>query len=166
MAIIFFNCSPIDSINRDPYLTLEKKYRRIRESLDGEKIEIHLSGKSDGFSKGFYSDDVFIHDPMVQFFFATMESSESKTQKSTFVRMAFSFDCNEDNYQFYQPKLQALKKRADYFYIPMVTHMGYEAYLNERFIMNFDVVVQDENNVLEVCFCLLNLIIAILAFEN
>lgn len=24
MAIIFFNCSPIDSINRDPYLTLEK----------------------------------------------------------------------------------------------------------------------------------------------
>ena len=80
--------------------------------------------------------------------------------------MAFSFDCNEDNYQFYQPKLQALKKRADYFYIPMVTHMGYEAYLNERFVMNFDVVVQDENNVLEVCFCLLNLIIAILAFEN
>lgn len=166
MAIIFFNCSPIDSTNREPYLALEKKFRRIREDLDGEKIEIYLSGKGDGFSKGFYSDDVFIHDPMVQFFFATMETSATKPQKSTFVRMAFSFDCNEDNYQFYQPKIQALKKRVDFFYIPMVTHIGYEAYLNERFIMNFDVVVPNKNNVLEVCYCLLNLIIAILAFEN
>lgn len=167
MAILFINCSPIDSLSKEPYSTLAKKYKRIEDRVDGEIIEIFLSdNKNSGFSKGFYSDEVFVHDPAVQFIFSTIESREGIPKNSTFVRMSFSFDCNEDNYRFYQPKIQALKKRADYFYVPMVSHLGYEAYLSERFTMNFDVVVPDKSNVLDVCFCLLNLIIAILAFEN
>ena len=29
MAIIFINCSPINSLNKEPYTTLAKKYKRI-----------------------------------------------------------------------------------------------------------------------------------------
>lgn len=166
MSVIFLSCSPIDSLNRDPYITLAKKYKRIEEHLDGKIIEIYLSSKREEFSEGFYSDDVFIHDPSVQFIFASIKSGESIDEDSTFVRMSFSFDCNEDNYHFYKPRIQAQKKRAEYFYVPMVSHFGYKAYMNERFTMNFDVIVPDSTNVLTVCFCLLNLIIAILAFEN
>lgn len=63
MAIIFINCSPINSLNKEPYTTLAKKYKRIEENIDGETIEIYLSNyKETGFSKGFYSDEVFVHD--------------------------------------------------------------------------------------------------------
>ena len=40
MAIIFINCSPINSLNKEPYTTLAKKYKRIEENIDGETIEI------------------------------------------------------------------------------------------------------------------------------
>ena len=90
----------------------------------------------------------------------------SISEESTFVRMSFSFDCNEENYPFYQPKIRALKKRAEYFFIPMVSHFGYETHLDERFTLDFDVIVPNMNDVLNVCYCLLNLIIAILAFED
>lgn len=166
MAILFINCSPIDSLSKEPYSTLAKKYKRIEDRVDGEIIEIFYRITR---IAAFQKDSIrtrFVHDPAVQFIFSTIESREGISKNSTFVRMFFSFDCNEDNYQFYQPKIQALKKRADYFYVPMVSHLGYEAYLSERFTMNFDVVVPDKSDVLDVCFCLLNLIIAILAFEN
>ncbi len=130
-------------------------------------LEIYLSNyKETGFSKGFYSDEVFVHDPTVQFFFASVKPDKSISEESTFVRMSFSFDCNEENYPFYQPKIRALKKRAEYFFIPMVSHFGYETHLDERFTLDFDVIVPNMNDVLNVCYCLLNLIIAILAFED
>lgn len=167
MAIIFINCSPINSLNKEPYTTLAKKYKRIEENIDGETIEIYLSNyKETGFSKGFYSDEVFVHDPTVQFFFASVKPDKSISEESTFVRMSFSFDCNEENYPFYQPKIRALKKRAEYFFIPMVSHFGYKTHLDERFTLDFDVIVPNMNDVLNVCYCLLNLIIAILAFED
>lgn len=154
-------------MNKEPYTTLAKKYKRIEENIDGETIEIYLSNyKETGFSKGFYSDEVFVHDPTVQFFFASVKPDKSISEESTFVRMSFSFDCNEENYPFYQPKIRALKKRAEYFFIPMVSHFGYETHLDERFTLDFDVIVPNMNDVLNVCYCLLNLIIAILAFED
>ena len=48
----------------------------------------------------------------------------------------------------------------------MVSHFGYETHLDERFTLDFDVIVPNMNDVLNVCYCLLNLIIAILAFED
>ena len=93
MAIIFINCSPINSLNKEPYTTLAKKYKRIEENIDGETIEIYLSNYEEtGFSKGFYSDEVFVHDPTVQFFFASVKPDKRISEESTFVRMSFSFD--------------------------------------------------------------------------
>lgn len=165
MPIIYYNVSPMASTSKEPYITLTRRFKRIEHHLDGQEIEIGLAGK-EGFSKGFYSDSVFLRDPLLRFIFADAGSGQNSTAQPVFVRMAFSFECNEKNFFYYQPQIQALKKRYEYFFIPLVSHLGFEAQLDERFNMNFDVVVPNAKDVLTVCYCLINLIIAILCFEN
>ena len=165
MPILYYGLSPLKSLTKDPYYTMAEKNNRIRECLDGQEIEISL-GEKEGFAMGFYSSG-FMSKPLIKFIYADLDSAHGAPEESTFIRMTFSFQCGDDNYLYYKPKIQALKKRADFLYIPMASDFGFSAQLeDDRFNLNFDTVVYEKHDVLQVCYCLLNLIIALFAFED
>lgn len=80
--------------------------------------------------------------------------------------MLYSFECNENNLQYYRKHISLLKKRIPYFYIPNVSQFSFSSQIDDEFTMRFDALVDDENNVLQVRRSLLNQLIAILSFED
>ena len=165
MSVYFWDMPAVNSASQEPYLSLLKKLRRMGNHFAEKEIRIPLSDK-EGFSKGFYSDQSFVCSPELRFVFAEQCSDRKRPMETTLIHMIFSFKCTEENYGYYQPRIKALKKRVDYFFIPYITRFGFDAYLNDRFVMDFKAAVPQKDDLPTVCCCLLNQIIAILAFED
>lgn len=167
MPVIYYNIDEQKSLERDPYKVLTKQYRNLMNALDKKQIELSIGSDREGFAKGFYTDFEFTNEAKITFIFSREADDETKKCKQKiFVRMIYSFECNESNLHYYRRHIKLLKKRVPYFYIPDVTHFTFSSLIDDEFNMQFDVLVEGEEKVLQVCYSLLNQIIAILSFED
>ena len=167
MPVIYYNIDEQNSLDREPYKSLTKKFRNIKYALDANEIEIDIGSDEEGFVNGFYTDFDFTNEAKLKFVFSRTDGNYTKNKiPGVFVGMLYSFECNENNIHFYRKHISLLKKRIPYFYIPNVSHFAFSSQIDEEFTMRFDALVEDENNVLQVCYSLLNQLIAILAFED
>lgn len=166
MPVIFYSSiNKLSSLDKDPYASFTKKFRSLK-SIDGQEIELQIDNGKEGFYKGFYTDDCYMESAKLTFTFATMNSSVNFDDKAYFIRMVYSFECNDDNFRHYQNRISVLKKRVPYFYIPEVSNFEFSSYVDDRFQMQFDVLLKNENAILQVCHSLINQIITIFSFED
>ena len=165
MPVIYYNIDEMRCLEREPYKTLVKRFKSLENALEEKELEINISDK-DGFAKGFYTDSDFADNIKVKFVFSREYENNDDKKGKVFVRMIFSFDCDEGSLYYYRLRIKALKKRIPYFYIPEVTHFAFTTQFDEEISMIFDVLVSDEAKTLQVCCSLLNQIIAVLAFED
>lgn len=165
MAIVFSDVSKIGCLEKEPYSAFAKKFKALKGNLDSNEIELNIGNGKEGFSKGFHRDEDYMVEPKLKFIFGSnIQNSDGAT--GCFVRMTYMFECNDCNFDYYRRHIKLLKSRAPYLYIPHATHFEISWYLDDQFELLFDVIVADRNMIQEVCFALLNLIIAILSFED
>ena len=165
MPVIYYNIEQQKSLEREPYRSLTKRFKNLKNALEEKEIELGIGADKEGFAKGFFTDFKFTKDARLRFVFSKEADAEGQKSK-TFVRMIFSFECNEDNLYYYRRHIKLLKLRVPYFYIPGATHFAFSSQMDDEFNMQFDVLVEDDDKVLQVCYSLLNQIIAILSFED
>lgn len=166
MPVIYYNIDEQRSLEKEPYKSLTKRFKGLKNALEEKEIELNIGADREGFAKGFYTDFEFTNDAKVKFIFSREADTGSKESSQIFVRMIFSFECNESNLHYYRRHIKLLKKRIPYFYIPEATHFAFSSQIDDEFNMQFDVLVEKEDKVLQVCYSLLNQIIAILSFED
>lgn len=167
MPVIYYNIDEQKSLEKEPYKSLTKRFKNLKNALEEKEIELSIGTDKEGFSKGFYTDFEFTNDAKVKFIFSKEAETGLRGEKpKIFVRMIFSFECNESNLHYYRRHIRLLKKRIPYFYIPEATHFAFSSQIDDEFNMQFDALVGDEDKVLQVCYSLLNQIIAILSFED
>lgn len=165
MPVIYYSIDEQKSLEKEPYKTLTKRFKSLRNALEEKEIELTIGSDKEGFTKGFFVDNEFTNDAKIRFVFSK-EATASLSEAHVFVRMIFSFECNESNLHYYRKHIKLLKKRVPYFYIPEATHFAFSSQIDDEFNMQFDVLVKNEEKVLQVCYSLLNQIIAILSFED
>lgn len=166
MPVIYYNIDEQISLEKEPYKSLTKRFKSLKNALEEKEIELNIGADREGFAKGFYTDFEFTNDAKVKFLFSKEADAGTKEKAQIFVRMVFSFECNESNLHYYRRHIKLLKKRIPYFYIPEATHFAFSSQIDDEFNMQFDVLVEKEDKVLQVCYSLLNQIIAILSFED
>ena len=163
MPVIFFNSiSKHNSLEKDPYASFTKKFKGLKK-FDGQEIELRIDNGKEGFHKGFYTDDCFMENANLKFAFADVTSG---AEKAYFIRMNYSFGCNSENIHYYQRHISLLKQRVPYFYIPFAANFEFSSHIDDEFNLQFDVLVKNEADVLQVCYCLINQIITIFSFED
>lgn len=165
MPIIICNVEEQRSLEREPYLTLGKKIKSFKGNFDSQEIELNVGSSKEGFGKGFFSDREYVVDPKLNFAFGKTKDAETGAWR-WFVKMTYSFECTDSNFHYYQRHIKLLKKRIPYFYIASASHFSFASHLDDRFELEFDVLVEDQNNILQVCYSLLNQIITIFSFED
>ena len=167
MPIIYYDINEQRSLEKEPYKILIKRFKNLENALEEKAIELNIGSEKEGFSKGFYTDFDFSNNAKLKFIFSKEAESKGNGAKTkTFIRMVFSFECNGCNLYYYRDRSKLLKKRIPYFYIPEASHFSFSLQIDDEFCMQFDVLVEDEDKVLQVCCSLLNQIIAILSFED
>lgn len=170
MPFIYVNLNEQKSLEREPYTSFTKKYEVIKENLNGEKIELRVgNGKSNSFSNGFFTDDgCYAKNLRLNFIFASLPKDDTEsTNGKTLIRMTYSFEYDDaESLNYHLDKVKALEKRVPFFYIPLASAFEMTYQINSEFTLLFDVVVDDEKDVQQVCYSLINQIITIYSFEN
>lgn len=160
---------PYNCTKKSPYSEFTKKYNSFKGELDNKEIVLHLGNDINGgeFCNGFYIDGVFCSNPQLSFKFALTNSKNNKTT-STFIRMSYSFDYGDyDNLEVHLKKVQALKLRVPYLYLPYISYFDFNFQPDaEKLNWNFDVLIPDNEKIVEVCYSLINLLIALFAFDE
>ncbi len=167
MPVLFIDMKEQTSLEKEPYLSLIKRFEALEGSLDGECVKIHLGkGKNGSFSKGFYVDDSYCKNPKFTFMFKEIIGKPAD-ERETFVRMTYSYECeNRYDMDWQMDMIKALKRRIPYFYIPGVSHLEFSSPIEEDVRFQFDVLVPKKEDVPQVCFSLINQVIAIFSFED
>ena len=165
MPVIYSIMEKQMSLEKEPYKALTKQFKSIKNNIDGQIIELKISSEKEGFFRGFYTDHEYTNQAAIRFLFSNPHQNKSHSFP-TFIRMEFSFECNDINYHFYQRHINLLKKRVPYFYIPFVSCFEFSHCIDDKFRLMFDISVDDKEKVLDSCYCLLSLIIAIFSFED
>lgn len=165
MGIIFSDVKKHFCLEKEPYSVFAKKYRALKGNIDSNEIVLSIGNGKEGFWKGFYRDDDYMVDPKIKFVFGS-NIRNSDGAGGSFIRMTYSFECNDCNFAYYRRHIKLLKSRAPYLYIPGVTHFEITSHLDEEFELIFDVIIADKNKIEETCYSMLGLIIAILSFED
>lgn len=165
MAVLFLNFAEHEPLKKEPYASFLKRFDIIKESVDGEQIELRVGGRDGTFSDGFYVDETYFKNPRIKIEFAGIPKEENG--KSFFVRVVYSYegkDCCDLDLHF--QRVKELKKRAPYYYIPGATHFEFSSQIDDEYKLIFDVVADREETVQGVCCSLISLIISIFSFEN
>ena len=166
MPVIFTNFDErYTCLENEPYCEFTKKFNSFKDDIFEKEIELKLGdGKNTGnFAKGFYTDEIYCCNPRLKFKFAEIEEN-----KSVFVRMIYSYDYSDiEDLEYHLKRIQALKHRIPYLYISNVSHFDFNFNMDaDNFNWNFDVVVPEHQQTKAVCYELINLIIALFAFEE
>lgn len=165
MGVIFFDVKRQSSQDKEPYSAFAKKYKALKGNIDSSEIELNIGNGKEGFCKGFYRDEDYMVNPKLKFIFGS-DIRNSDRATGCFIRMTYSFECNDCNFDFYRRHIKLLKARAPYLYIPSVTHFEITSHIDDRFELIFDVIVPDKSKIEESCYSLISTIIAILSFED
>lgn len=164
MPIIYFNDkseNALSSLSKEPYLTFEKKFNSVTSNLNSKIIEIDVGSNKVGFANGFFSDNNYMSDLKLTFLFG-----QDTSNCHTYIRMNFSFVCNDCNYEHYKRQSNLLKQRANYFFIPYIRSLDLSYQVNDRHEIIFDVIADTSSDTKTICLSLINQIIAILSFED
>ena len=165
MTLIYSNIEEQTSLKKEPYKTLSEEYKHIQNDFDGQEICLKDFSEKMGFSNGFFTDE-FIKNPIIRFSFYKSKL-KGIISPMTLIQMEYSFESDDDNYcVIYQKRMKLLRKRIPYIFIPHVSHVEFSTSIEDSFKMTFNVLVENEANILDACYCLINLVIAIFAFEN
>lgn len=167
MPVLCINMNKHESLKKEPYASFLKKFDIIKESINGEQIELRVGGKDGCFSNGFYIDSVYYKNPRLRFDFAKIPSPENDGTTVTFIRACYSYE-GEDSYdlEFHLQRAKDIKKRAPYYYIPWATHFEFSSQIDDEYRLVFDALVGDDEKLQEVCCSLISLIITIFSLDN
>ncbi len=161
-----------NSLLKEPYISFDKKYKMISENLHGGEIELPIgTGKQGQFSNGFYNCDyTYQRNMIMKFNFVKVnpEQVEINTSKEcTFVRCTYSFEYNEsDMLDYHLNRLKALTLRTDYFYIPKVEYLEFSYKVDKEINIYLDAIVVGQEDVKQVCHCMINQFIAIFSLDD
>lgn len=98
MPIIYYNIDEQRSLEKEPYKSLTKRFKNLKNALEGKEIELKIGADKEGFANGFFTDFEFTNDAEIRFVFSKEADVGLRGgQPKTFVRMIFSFECNESN---------------------------------------------------------------------
>ena len=166
MPVIFVNLNKQDTLKKEPYLSFLKKFDLIKQSLDGESIELRVGGKEGSFTNGFYVDEMFYMNPRLRIDFADIPSEQGEKNR-TFIRVCYSYE-GEDGYDldFHLQRIKDIRKRVGFFYVPDATHFEFSSQIDDEYRLIFDVLVEDETAIPRVCCSLISHIIAIFSLDN
>ena len=94
MPVIYYNIDEQKSLEKEPYKSLTKRFKNLKNALEEKEIELSIGADKEGFSKGFYTDFEFTNDAKVKFIFSKEAETGLRGEKpKIFVRMIFSFEC-------------------------------------------------------------------------
>ena len=93
MPVIYYNIDEQKSLEKEPYKSLTKRFKNLKNALEEKEIELSIGADKEGFSKGFYTDFEFTNDAKVKFIFSKEAETGLRGEKpKIFVRMIFSFE--------------------------------------------------------------------------
>lgn len=166
MPVLYVNLNKNSALSKEPYASFMKNYEIIKDSINGEKIELRVGGK-DCFSNGFYIDRTYYKNPRLTIEFAEIASSSDIEKNCVFIRAAYSFE-GEDNYdlEFHLGRVKEIKRRAPYYYIPDADNFEFSSQIDDEYRLYFDVLVSDRDKISKVCCSLIGLIISIFSLDN
>lgn len=99
MSIIFSDVKKHFCLEKEPYSVFAKKYRALKGNIDSNEIVLSIGNGKEGFWKGFYRDDDYMVDPKIKFVFGS-NIRNSDGAGGSFIRMTYSFECNDCNFVF------------------------------------------------------------------
>ena len=70
MPVIYYNIDEQKSLEKEPYKSLTKRFKNLKNALEEKEIELSIGADKEGFSKGFYTDFEFTNDAKVKFIFS------------------------------------------------------------------------------------------------
>lgn len=160
-----------NSLQKEPYLSFDKKFKAVSDELYGAEIELPIStGKKGEFANGFYNCDyAFQRNVMLKFHFAKVapEQLEGSSEEGTFIRATYSFEYDEsDMLDFHLTRLKAFSLRGDYYYIPNVEYIEYSYSIAQEIHINIDAIVLNSKDVQQVCHSIINQFIAIFSLDD
>ena len=89
------------------------------------------------------------------------------SKECTFVRCTYSFEYNEsDMLDYHLNRLKALTLRTDYFYIPKVEYLEFSYKVDKEINIYLDAIVVGQEDVQQVCHCMINQFIAIFSLDD
>lgn len=167
MPVLFINMKEQTSLEKEPYLSFLKRFEALEGNLDGECVKLYVGkGKSGTFSKGFYIDESYCKNPMITFEFADIRG-KGEDEKETVICMTYSYECDSRyDLEWQMDMIKALRRRIPYFYIPSVSHLGFNSSIEDDVRLQFAVIVPKSEDVPQVCCSLINQVIAIFSFED
>lgn len=167
MPVLFIDMKEQTSLEKEPYLSLSRRLEALEGNYDSECVKIPLSkGKNGTFSKGFYQDDSYCKNPRITFMFRELAGKPSD-EGGIFIRMTYSYECeNRYDMDWQMDMIKALKRRIPYYYIPNVSHLEFSSPIGDDVRLQFDVLVPEREAVPQVCFSLINQVIAVFSFED
>lgn len=59
MPVIYYNIDEQKSLEKEPYKSLTKRFKNLKNALEEKEIELSIGTDKEGFSKGFYTDFEF-----------------------------------------------------------------------------------------------------------
>ena len=159
------------SLGKEPYVSFDKKFKMISESIYDKEIELPIGrGKVGQFHDGFYHDDYnmpYQRNMTIKFTFAKMAQENTEGHVGTFIRGTCSFEYNEsDVFDYHLARLKALSLRADYFYIPNAEYLEISYNVDAEISIHIDAIVMEPSNVQQVCHSMLNQYISIFSLDD
>ena len=162
MPVLYVNLNKNDVLSKEPYASFIKNYEIIKDSINGEKIELRVGGRN-VFDNGFYIDRTYYKNPRLTIEFAQIPSEK----ECIFIRAAYSFE-GEDNYdlEYHLDRVKEIKKRAPYYYLPDALNFEFSSQIDDEYRLYFDVITDDKEKVSKLCCSLISLIISIYSLDN
>lgn len=157
-----------NSLEKEPYVSFDKKYKMISESIYDKEIELPIGvGKPGQFSNGFYyCDYAYQRNMVIKFNFVKVDPGAAESS-GVFVRCTCSFEYNEsDMLDYHLNRLKSLSLRTDYYYIPKAEYLEVSYKVDSEINIYLDAIVSDVKDVQQVCHSMINQYISIFSLDD
>ena len=171
MPIIFL-VNKSEPLEKGIYSEFTKRFRRFVDAGElcgkGESIEFPVGSSRREKFDGIYTDNFYQQDAKMKFSFF-----KNPMEEGFYIRMEYSFKHeNKDNKEttsFHADRIHEMKKRADFIYIPKISHFELSFVLDDedyKMYMDVGVPMQEGEALLQVCYSLINQVISMYCMDD
>lgn len=159
-----------NSLKKEPYVSFDQQYKALAGNLHNAEIELPIcSGEEGAFSSiCFDASNMGSRDVVLKFEFVKIPPENMTgyciANATTFIKAEISFEYDMENeVSFFINSLKEIVEKEEYYYIPNTEYLEVEYKINDRIHCSINSLVLDDDDVLEVCHCLINQFISLFA---
>lgn len=150
--------SIINVLNREPYASFINEYNKLNGTIDEKLIELTIDFDECELIDGFWHDGCYHKEKMIKFWLKENSNGTNENDKSTEISACIMIEFDpKEHVEVHLERIESIKQRIPFFFIPMVSHMKTKLYLDdEYFNVNIEVIVPNTENIKDVCMSIIN----------